>query len=196
MHIGRVAGATRNLGAPKDWDPAKDGVCGGLPIRDEPHSPGVNRMVSAWLPTMEEIALMVAGAPIYLSVLGTPHPPVWFSSASRRRRKLSRRRPVAETKLPTSGRNASGRLVNHLGRDATRTERHQTHTCRNDGQHEQQKQRLTELGRMPFRLAERECSCGEDGNHHDRHDEDERHRMLLANTQRQAEPQVAAEARR
>lgn len=77
MHIGRVAGATRNLGAPKDWDEAKDGICGSLPIRDEPHSPGVNRMVSAWLPTMEEIALMVAGAPIYLSVVGTSHPPVW-----------------------------------------------------------------------------------------------------------------------
>lgn len=76
MHIGRVAGATRNLGAPRDWDPAKDGICGGLPIRDEPHSPGVNRMVSAWLPTPEEIALIVAGAPIYLGVLGIEHPPV------------------------------------------------------------------------------------------------------------------------
>ncbi len=79
MHIGRVAGATRNLGAPRDWDPAKDGICGGLPIRDEPHSPGVNRMVSAWLPTPEEIALIVAGAPIYLGVLGIDHPPVSLS---------------------------------------------------------------------------------------------------------------------
>lgn len=76
MHIGRVAGATRNLGAPKGWDPAKDGICGGLPIRDEPHSPGVNKMVSAWLPTPEEIALIAAGAPIYLAVLGVSHPPV------------------------------------------------------------------------------------------------------------------------
>jgi hypothetical protein len=76
MHIGRVAGATRNLGAPKNWDPVKDGICGGLPIRDEPHSPGVNQMVSAWLPTPEDIALIAAGAPIYLVVLGTSHPPV------------------------------------------------------------------------------------------------------------------------
>lgn len=76
MHIGRVAGATRNLGAPRGSDPAKDGTCGGLPIRDEPHGPGVNRMVSAWLPTPEEIALIVAGAPIYLGVLGIEHPPV------------------------------------------------------------------------------------------------------------------------
>ncbi|MCJ2090884.1 hypothetical protein MKK88_33610 [Methylobacterium sp. E-005] len=79
MHIGRVTGATRNLGAPLDWDPAKDGICGGLPIRDEPHSPGVNRMVSAWMPTPEEIALITAGEPIYLLVVGAVHPPVAIS---------------------------------------------------------------------------------------------------------------------
>ena len=76
MHIGRITSATRNLGAPADWDPSKDGVCGGLPIRDEPHSPGVNRMVSAWFPTPDEIALIQNGAAIYLAVIGTAHPPV------------------------------------------------------------------------------------------------------------------------
>lgn len=35
MHIGRILGATRNLGAPADWDKSKHGTCGGLPIRDE-----------------------------------------------------------------------------------------------------------------------------------------------------------------
>lgn len=53
-----------------------DGICGGLPIRDEPHSPGVNKMVSAWMPTPEEVALIAAGAPIYLAVIGVSHPPV------------------------------------------------------------------------------------------------------------------------
>jgi len=79
MHIGRITGATRNLGAPQGWDPDKDGTCGGLPIRDEPHSPGVNRMVSSWLPTPEEIALIQAGAPIHLLIVGSAHPPVAVS---------------------------------------------------------------------------------------------------------------------
>ncbi|WP_449411070.1 hypothetical protein [Methylobacterium komagatae] len=76
MHIGRITGATRNLGAPSNWNPETDGICGGLPIRDEPHRPGINQMTSAWLPTTEEIERIVAGAPVYLVVLGVTHPPV------------------------------------------------------------------------------------------------------------------------
>lgn len=76
MEIGRITGATRNLGAPPDWQPDRDGHCGHLPIRDEPHSPGVNQMTSAWLPTPGELARLAAGAPIYLIVLGVSHPPV------------------------------------------------------------------------------------------------------------------------
>ena len=77
MEIGRILGATRNLGAPVDWDKDKDGPCVGLPIRDEPHTAGTNRMVSAWLPSPDELRLIAAGAPIYLYVYGTAHPPVW-----------------------------------------------------------------------------------------------------------------------
>jgi hypothetical protein len=33
-------------------------------------------MVTAWLPTPEEIAKIVAGAPVHLRVLGEVHPPV------------------------------------------------------------------------------------------------------------------------
>lgn len=76
MEIGRITGATRNLGAPANWDPATDGHCGGLPIRDAPHSPGVNSMTSAWIPTPNELERLAAGAPIYLVVLGVTHPPV------------------------------------------------------------------------------------------------------------------------
>ncbi len=76
MEIGRITGATRNLGAPADWTPERDGHCGHLPIRDEPHSPGVNQMISAWLPTPDELARLAAGAPIYLVILGVTHPPV------------------------------------------------------------------------------------------------------------------------
>jgi hypothetical protein len=79
MHIGRITGATHNLGAPKDWDPAKDGTCDALPIRAEPHGEDLLRMYSAWMPTPEEIALIAAGAPIHLMVLGSFHPPVMLT---------------------------------------------------------------------------------------------------------------------
>lgn len=76
MHVGRIQGATRNLGAPTGWEKDKHGACGGLPIRDEMHAPGLPCMVSAWIPTPEEIALLQAGAPAYLYVIGSAHPPV------------------------------------------------------------------------------------------------------------------------
>lgn len=76
MEVGRVQGATRYLGAPAGWEPEKDGHCAHLAIRDEPHSPGVNRMTSAWLPTPDELSRIAAGAPIYLVILGVSHPPV------------------------------------------------------------------------------------------------------------------------
>lgn len=75
MHTGRIQNATRVLKAPSDWDRDKDGHCGGLPIRDEPTTAGQG-MTSAWFPTPEEIERIKDGAPIYLTVLGTVHPPV------------------------------------------------------------------------------------------------------------------------
>ena len=78
MLVGMIHGATRNLGAPRDWDKAKDGPCGGLPIRDEKTTAGQG-MTSAWQPTPDEIARLNAGASIHLTVLGTVHPPVSMS---------------------------------------------------------------------------------------------------------------------
>lgn len=78
MIVGMIAGATRNLGAPRDWDKAKDGPCGGLPIRDEQTTAGPG-MTSAWQPTPEELARLNAGASIHLTVLGRVHPPVSMS---------------------------------------------------------------------------------------------------------------------
>lgn len=75
MHIGCIAGATNFLGAPKDWDREKDGHCGTLPVRAERTTAGIG-MTSAWFPDADEIARIVAGAPIYLTVLGVVHPPV------------------------------------------------------------------------------------------------------------------------
>jgi hypothetical protein len=73
MLIGRVAGATRVLGQRQGYL--------GLPIRDElinctVNGPQTPAMVTAWEPTPEEIARIVAGAPIHLRILGTTHPPV------------------------------------------------------------------------------------------------------------------------
>jgi hypothetical protein len=40
MEIGRIEGATRNLGAPAGWDPATDGHCGLRLSRD--HNAALN----------------------------------------------------------------------------------------------------------------------------------------------------------
>lgn len=77
MHIGRILGATRDLGKPKDWDDSK-GCCLSLPVRDEIDAAG-RKMTSAWLPTPEELAAIAAGAPIHLTVYGNGHPPVMLS---------------------------------------------------------------------------------------------------------------------
>lgn len=75
MHVGRIQGATRILNKPVDWDEERDGLCGTLPIRDE-RTTACDTMISAWLPTLEEIERIVQGAPIYLHVVGRVHPPV------------------------------------------------------------------------------------------------------------------------
>jgi hypothetical protein len=40
-------------------------------------------MFSAWFPTPAEVARIVEGAPIYLGILGTVHPPVVMSVGPR-----------------------------------------------------------------------------------------------------------------
>jgi hypothetical protein len=76
MMIGRIEGATRVLGQSQGYL--------GLPVRDElvRCTVGGERtsvMVTAWIPSPEEIAAIVAGASIHLRILGTGHPPVMMS---------------------------------------------------------------------------------------------------------------------
>jgi hypothetical protein len=78
MHVGRIVGATRNLGAPMDWDRDARGPCCGLPVRDDDTTAGPG-MTSAWFPTSEEIERINLGAPVHLTVLGRTHPPVAMS---------------------------------------------------------------------------------------------------------------------
>ena len=82
MHTGHIQNATRILNAPKNWNKERDGICGTLPIRDEETTAGIT-MVSAWYPTPEEMGRILAGAPIYLYVVGKVHPPVSMSVGPR-----------------------------------------------------------------------------------------------------------------
>lgn len=73
MEIGRIQGCTRTIGKAQGYH--------GLPLRDIVINDSVNgpqtpAMETAWLPSPEELAALVAGAPIILRVLGTGHPPV------------------------------------------------------------------------------------------------------------------------
>lgn len=67
MIIARIEGATRVLGQSQGFL--------GLPIRDEVVG-DAPCMVSAWEPTPEEIKRLNAGEKVYLSVMGSSHPPV------------------------------------------------------------------------------------------------------------------------
>lgn len=71
----RIKGATRNLGAPKGWNPEKDAACSHLPIKDVQQ--GRRKwMVSRWEPTPAEIERLLSGSPIELWVEGIDHPVV------------------------------------------------------------------------------------------------------------------------
>lgn len=79
MIPGRIDRATRYLGAPAGWEPPRDGPCAHLAIRDEQFSlNGPWSMVSAWELTPDEMERLKA-APIYLTVIGSSHPPVALS---------------------------------------------------------------------------------------------------------------------
>ncbi len=76
MHAQPIKNQTRNLGKPADWDEQKLGPCGSLPIVDAILPGGARCMVSAWKPTESELALLNEGGLVYLTVVGTVHPPV------------------------------------------------------------------------------------------------------------------------
>jgi hypothetical protein len=76
MQIGRIEGATRVLGKSQGYL--------GLPLRDEVINCSVNgegtpAMVTAWLPTPDELAALNAGAAVHVRILGAEHPPIMLS---------------------------------------------------------------------------------------------------------------------
>lgn len=73
MLIARIPGATRVIGKSQGYL--------GLPLRDEVRNTAIDGpdtpcMVTAWEPTPEELVRLNQGANVYLTVLGTMHPPV------------------------------------------------------------------------------------------------------------------------
>ncbi len=60
-----IEGATHNPGAPANWDPARDGSCGGLPVKFDGKG-----CYSAWKPTPEELAILADGGYVMLHVAG------------------------------------------------------------------------------------------------------------------------------
>ena len=67
----RITGATHYLGAPKGWEPDKDGKCCHLAVRVVDG----NVWESAWEPTPAELAALNAGGSVLLRVVGG-QPPV------------------------------------------------------------------------------------------------------------------------
>lgn len=67
---------TNILGAPKNWDPAKDGECLGLPVCYTETKGVQPQMFSWWKPRLKDRFLIALGVPIRFSVIGLSHPPV------------------------------------------------------------------------------------------------------------------------
>lgn len=72
MIIGHIEGATRILQAPADQPDVKP-----LAIRDVQYEDGSRAVMSAWLPSREELDRLIAGEPVYLVVFGTSMPPCY-----------------------------------------------------------------------------------------------------------------------
>lgn len=66
----RIANATHYMGAPKGWEPERDGRCSHLAVRVVG-----NVYESAWEPTPDELAALNAGGSVLLRVVGG-QPPV------------------------------------------------------------------------------------------------------------------------
>lgn len=63
-----IDGATRRIGKSQGYK--------GLCVRDFEFGDGTPAMMTAWQPTPSEIAKIVSGETIYLTILGTAHPPI------------------------------------------------------------------------------------------------------------------------
>lgn len=65
-----IAGANAYPGAPKGWQPEKDGKCGHLAVRVTAPENATMYCESAWEPTPKELELLNVGGQIILLVVG------------------------------------------------------------------------------------------------------------------------------
>lgn len=75
MYAARIDGATRCLAKPGDMS---DDECHSLHVRDVLTPEGNPVMLSAWVPTPEELQALMAGGHVVLGVCGNAHPPVFL----------------------------------------------------------------------------------------------------------------------
>ncbi len=75
MEPGIIPRATRDLAKPQGWDERRHGECGSLLIRDDIHG-GQPVMLSRWVPTEVELAMLNNGGSVELMIVGRAHPPV------------------------------------------------------------------------------------------------------------------------
>jgi hypothetical protein len=68
MIVNAIEGATRRIGKAQGYR--------GLPIRDFAYDDGTPAMRTSWQPTPAELKALAAGAPIYVTLLGSAHPPI------------------------------------------------------------------------------------------------------------------------
>lgn len=78
MLPGRIKGANAELKQPRDWNTTVQGKVVSLHVRKATTNAGPV-MQSAWLPTLDEIEALRAGAPVHITVVGTAHPPIGVS---------------------------------------------------------------------------------------------------------------------
>ncbi len=67
----RIAGGNVILRPPADWDATKQGKCASLVVRV---NSAENWVESAWEPTPDELAMLMAGASVVLRVYGVAPP--------------------------------------------------------------------------------------------------------------------------
>jgi hypothetical protein len=70
MRNNTIVGTTRRIGKSQGYK--------GLCIRDEITDLGPS-MTTSWQPSPEDIDKIVAGHPIYVTILGTGHPPIMIT---------------------------------------------------------------------------------------------------------------------
>ena len=75
----KLTDESRNLKKPSNWNDDVNGPCSDLSICDIQLN-DMNYMVSAWMPTEEDLQKINRGGPIYIGINGHSHPVIFVST--------------------------------------------------------------------------------------------------------------------